>query len=160
MSAHHISWTYTLRVPVPSGEFPRQARALISASPYLRSLPFSPGSSTYEGEAVDAVTPAGLLQEPKPYEEVKLWYTTSMSVSTGPGGGFRRGLRSLARSPSRSQSFSRTYTCSSRCTSLTLRRRVPLPGPAVWTHGGVEEVFKVASDKGFIPFASDGVEYC
>ena len=66
------------------GRSPRQARALVSASPYLRLFPFSPGSSTYEGEAVDTVTPAGLPQEPSPNEEDKLWYATSMSVSSGP----------------------------------------------------------------------------
>ena len=43
---------------------------------------------------MDAVTPAGLPQEPSPYEEDKLWYATSMTVSFGPGGGFRRGLSS------------------------------------------------------------------
>ena len=75
---------HTLRVPVPSGVFPRQARALFSASPYLRLYSFSPGSSTYEGEAVDTVTPTGLPQEPSPYEEDKHRYATSMSVSSGP----------------------------------------------------------------------------
>ena len=40
--------------------------------------------STYEGEAVDTVTPAGLPQEPSPYEEDKHRYATSMSVSSGP----------------------------------------------------------------------------
>ena len=53
-------------------------------------------SSAYEGEAVDTVTPAGLPQEPSPFEEDKLLYATSMSASIGPGGEFRRGLRSLA----------------------------------------------------------------
>ena len=109
---------------------------------------------------MDAVTPARLPQEPSPYEEVKLWYATSMSVSIGPGGGFPRGLRSLPLPLPRSRAFLNTRPSSSRGISLTLRHRVPLPGPAVWTHGGVEEVFKVASVKGFIPFASDGIEYC
>ena len=119
-----------------------------------------PGVFTYEGEAVDAVTPAGLPQGPSPCEEVKLWYATSMSVSIGAGGGFRLGLRSLALPLPRSPAFLTTRLSSSRGISLTLRHRVPLPGPAVWTHGGVEEVFKVASVKGFISFASDGIEYC
>ena len=33
---------------------------------------------------MDTVTPAGLPQEPSPYEEDKHWYATSMSVSSGP----------------------------------------------------------------------------
>ena len=37
----------------------------------------------YEGEAVDAVTPAGLPQEPIPYEEVKSIYATSSTVLSG-----------------------------------------------------------------------------
>ena len=89
---------------------------------------------------MDAVTPAGLPQEPKPYEEVKLWYAISMRMSSGPGGGFRRGLSSVSLALPRSRPFLTTSSCSSRCISLTLRHRVPLPGPAVWTHGGVEGV--------------------
>ena len=45
---------------------------------------------------MDAVTPAGLPQEPPPYEEVKLWYAASMRMSSGPGGGFRWGLSSFS----------------------------------------------------------------
>ena len=33
---------------------------------------------------MDTVTPAGLPQEPSPYEEDKHRYATSMSVSSGP----------------------------------------------------------------------------
>ena len=87
---------------------------------------------------MDAVTPAGLPKEPSPYEEDKLWYATSMRMSSGPGGGFRRGLSSISQPLPRSRTFSATIPSSSLCISLTLRLCVPPPGPVVWTHGGVE----------------------
>ena len=67
-----------------------------------------------------AVNPAGLPQEPSPYEEDKLWYATSISVSFGLGGGFRRGLSSLAWPLPRSRTVSTTKPSSSRGISLTL----------------------------------------
>ena len=39
---------------------------------------------TYEGEAVDAVTPAGLPQEPPPLYEEKVIYATTTAASSGP----------------------------------------------------------------------------
>ena len=40
--------------------------------------------SFHTGEAVDAVTPAGLPQGPSPFEEDKFIYATTRTASSGP----------------------------------------------------------------------------
>ena len=75
----------------------------ISASSTSLPFPFRT-----RGEAVDAVTPAGLPQEPSPFEEDKLIYATTGTASSGPWRWISAGscgrLRSLLLLPRASRS--------------------------------------------------------
>ena len=84
LSVSALDCTNTLRALVPSGVFSCQARVPISASPYFRLQWVFSFFLTHEGEVVDAVTPAGLPQEPSPLEEDKLVYATTTTASSGP----------------------------------------------------------------------------
>ena len=66
------------------GVFPRQAHVPFSASLFFRLWCVFTLFLSYEGEAVDAVTPAGLPQGPFPFEEDKLIHATTRTASSGP----------------------------------------------------------------------------
>ena len=93
-------------------------------------LPISASSAffshflSHEGEAVDAVTPAGLPRGPLPLRRTSSSTLRQGRRLLGPGGEFRREVWSLATSPPRFQGFPCSSSASSHPTFFTLRRRL------------------------------------
>ena len=77
-------WRPTEYVRSGLGVFPCQAHVPFSASPCFRLWCVFTHFLSYEGEAVDAVTPARLPHGPSPFEEDKLIYATTRTASSGP----------------------------------------------------------------------------